>query len=106
MGKAIIRTLRFDAFTEQRLYNKDECWVRRTMIKTRYAGFVNDTRVDISFNPNDNKVIVRMDRNAVSVSNIITAKINVEYKRMYNVDITVVGEYTLYTFNNVNDPTV
>lgn len=106
MGKAIIRTLRFDAFTEQRLYNKDECCVRRTMTKTRYAGFVNDTRVDIYFNPNDNKVLVRMDRNAVSVSNIITAKINAEYKRMYNVDITVVGEYTLYTFNNVNDPEV
>lgn len=51
-------------------------------------------------------VSIGEDRNTVSVSNIITAKINAEYKRMYNVDITVVGEYTLYTFNNVNDPTV
>lgn len=100
MAKVQIRQLRFDDFAAQRLYNKDECCVRRTMTRTKFTGFVNDTRVDISFAPTDDKVVVQADRNTLSVANIITAKINAAYKGSYNIDVLCIGDYTLYTFSN------
>lgn len=99
----MIRSLRFDDFAEHRLYNKDECCVRRTMTKVRFTGFVNDTRVDVSFNPTDDTVIIRQDNTNMTVSNIIMAKVNAEYKRGYDIKETRIGEYLLLSFSERND---
>lgn len=98
MAKVVIRSLRFDDFAEHRLYNKDECCVRRTMTKVRFTGFVNDMRVDVSFSPSDNSVVIRQDNVNLSVSNIIMAKVNAEYKRGYDIKETRVGEYIILSF--------
>ena len=100
MAKVVIRSLRFDDFAEHRLYNKDECCVRRTMTKVRYTGFVNDTRVDVSFNPADDVVIIRQDNTSMTVTNIIMAKVNAEYKRGYDIKETRVGEYIILSFSH------
>lgn len=103
MAKVLMRSLRFKSFIEQRLYNKDECCVRRTMTKIRYTGFVNDTRVDVSFSPSDNNVVIRQDNVNLSVSNIIMAKVNAEYKRGYDIKETRIGEYLLLSFSERKD---